>query len=47
MSIRKRNKIKKIQDPSKKGNSNYAKKKAFLRKNGGYGIDYPNKPWKS
>ena len=40
-------KKRKKNDPSKKGNSNYAKKEAFLKKHGGFGFDYPDKPWKS
>ena len=36
----------KVYDPSKYGNSNYARKKKFLDKNGGFGFDYPDKPWK-
>ena len=40
-------KIKRVENPKAKGNSNYAKKKAFLRKHGGFGIDYPKKPWKN
>lgn len=26
--------------------SRYARKKAFLMKNGGFGFNWPNKPWK-
>ena len=26
--------------------SNYAKKRLFLISNGGWGFDYPDKPWK-
>ena len=29
------------------GRSNYARKRTFLRTNGGWGKDYPNKPWRS
>lgn len=33
-------------DPSRKGNSVYARKEAFLKKHGGWGWEYPTKPWK-
>jgi len=26
--------------------SNYAKKQEFLKRNGGWGVDYKDKPWK-
>lgn len=29
------------------GASNYARKRAFLNKHGGTGMDYPQKPWRS
>jgi hypothetical protein len=33
-------------NPNKKGNSIYARKRAYLNKHGGFGFDYPDKPWK-
>ena len=46
MKRRKQTRANKKNDPKAKGNSNYARKKAFLKTHGGYGFDYPEKPWK-
>ena len=42
-----RKRVQKEQRMKKPGaRSPYAKKKDFLRNNGGWGFDYPSKPWK-
>ena len=47
MNMKKKTRKTKPDNPTAKGNSRYAKKKAYLRKHGGFGFDYPNKPWKN
>jgi hypothetical protein len=34
------------QNPNKPKFSKYAKKSKFLATHGGFGMDYPDKPWK-
>ena len=45
MKNSKRNRVKKKKKP-KKGQSTYAKKKAFLHKEGGFGFEHEEKSWK-
>lgn len=44
LQARKVNKERIMATPGQK--SNYAKKRTFLIKHGGFGFDYPDKPWK-
>ena len=44
LSQKKIEKENKMKTPGHK--SDYAKKKDYLRKNGGFGFQYPDKPWK-
>ena len=33
-------------NPSIAGNSKYARKNLYLKRHGGFGFQYPEKPWK-